>query len=95
MIANHMLLYGHFQEHNAMLLSFSLLSLQDTDTGKIYKFRTVFQVLIKPGSYSVGKETIGAGDQVIDSEFDNSEIEWSTKRYGSTVLYGLLIKAEE
>ena len=82
-----------FKNHNAMLLSFSLLSFQDT--GKNYKCRTVFQVLIKPGSYSVGRETIGAGDQVIDSEFDNSEIEWSTKQYGSTIMYGLLIKAEE
>ena len=84
-----------FKNHNSMLLSSFPLSFQDADTGKIYKCRTVFQVLIKPGSYSVGKETIGAGEEVIDSEFDNSEIEWSTKQYGSTIMYGLLIKAEE
>ena len=46
-----------------------------------------------PGSYSVAKETIGYGHKQIDSEFDNSEIEWSTKQYGTTILYGLLIKA--
>ena len=62
---------------------------------KSYKCRTVFQVLIQPGSYSVGKETIGAGEEVIDSEFDNSEMEWSTKEYGTIILYGLLIKAEQ
>ena len=62
---------------------------------KTYKCRVVFQVLIKPGSYAVGKETIGSGHIQIDSEFDNSEIEWSTKQYGTTILYGLLIKAEK
>ena len=55
----------------------------------------MFQVLIKPGSYSVGRETLGYGHRQIDSEFDNSEIEWSTKQYGTTILYGLLIKAEQ
>ena len=62
---------------------------------KSYKCRTVFQVLIQPGLYSVGKETIGAGEEVIDSEFDNSEMEWSTKEYGTIILYGLLIKAKQ
>ena len=73
----------------------SLLSFGDAVTGKIYKCRTVFQVLIMPGSYLVGRETIGAGQEVIDSEFDNSEIEWSTKQYGSIIIYGLLIRAED
>ena len=69
-------------------------SFQDTVTRKDYKCRVAFQVLIKPDSYSVGKETIGAGLKVIDSEFENSVLEWSTKEYGTTILYGLLIKAE-
>ena len=72
-----------------------LYSFQDPTTMKTYKCRVVFQVLIKPGSYAVGKETIGSGHIQIDSEFDNSEIEWSTKQYGTTILYGLLIKAEK
>ena len=61
---------------------------------KKYKCRVAFQVLIKPDSYKVAKETLGYGQKPIDSEFDNSEIEWSTKEYGTTILYGLLIKAE-
>ena len=70
-----------------------LYSFQDNDK-KLYKCRVAFQVLIKPGSYKIDKETLGYGQKQIDSEFDNSEIEWSTKQYGTTILYGLLIKAE-
>ena len=62
---------------------------------KKYKCRVAFQVLIKPDSYKVARETLGYGHKPIDSEFDNLEIEWSTKEYGTTILYGLLIKAEE
>ena len=62
---------------------------------KKYGCRVAFQVLIDPNSYKVGKETLGYGSKPIDTEFDNSEIEWSTKEYGTTILYGLLIKAEE
>ena len=62
---------------------------------KKYKCRVAFQVLIKPDSYKVGRETLGYGHKPIDDEFDNSKIEWSTKEYGTTVLYGLLINAEE
>ena len=69
-------------------------SFRDTLTTKNYKCRVAFQVLIKPDSYSVGAEAIGAGLNVIDSEFKNSVLEWSTKEYGTTILYGLLIKAE-
>ena len=61
---------------------------------KKYKCRVAFQVLIKPDSYKVTRETLGYGQKQIDDEFDNSEIEWSTKEYGTTVLYGLLIKAD-
>ena len=61
---------------------------------KNYKCKVAFQVLIKPDSYKVARETLGYGQKPIDSEFDNSEIEWSTKEYGTTILYGLLIKAE-
>ena len=34
----------------------------------------------------------GAKDTPIDDLFDNSSIEWYTKRIGSPVLYGLLLK---
>ena len=55
----------------------------------------VFQLLVKPGSYTAGRETVGFGDRQIDKEFKNSQIEWSTKQISATILYGLLIKAEE
>ena len=35
-------------------------------------YTAAFQVLIKPGSYLVSKETLEYGQQQIDSEFDNS-----------------------
>ena len=55
----------------------------------------VFQVLIRPGSYTAGRETVGYGGRQIDSEFKNSEIEWSTQQIGATILYGLMMKVEE
>ena len=67
----------------------------DTVNMKKYKCTVAFQVLIKPDSYKVARETLGYGHKPIDDEFDNSEIEWSTKEYGTTILYGLLIKVEE
>ena len=73
-----------------------LCSYKDTVTKKHYKCRVAFQVLIRPGSYTAGRETVGFGDgRQIDNEFKNSEIEWSTKQIGATILYGLMIKAEE
>ena len=57
--------------------------------------RVAFQVRIKPGTYDVGPETIGAGRKPIDPRFSNIELEWSTKRRGVTVLTGLLVKMEE
>ena len=77
-----------------LFLPLFLFSFTDPITKKNYKCRVVFQVYIKPESYSIGKQTIGCG-QRIDKNFNNSKIEWSTKQYGTTFLYGLLIKAEE
>ena len=48
-----------------------------------------------PDSYVVGNETLGCGEKTFVAEFKNSELEWSTKQHGATILYGLLIKAEE
>ena len=80
---------------NDVVKLFIIGSFYDSVTNKNYKCRVAFQVLIHPDSYEVAKETIGYGEKVIDEEFKNTEIEWSTKQYGATVLYGLLIKAEE
>ena len=71
-------------------------SYKDAVTKKNYKCRVAFQVLIRPDSYTAGRETAGYGDsRQIDNEFKNSEIEWSTKQIGVTILYGLMIKIEE
>ena len=62
----------------------------DPVQNRCYTAKVVLQVLIKPESYSVGPETIGARGE-LDPSFSNQELEWSTKQQGSTVLYGLLI----
>ena len=48
---------------------------------------------VKPGSYKIGPQTLGANEQ-IDPKFDNNEIEWRTKERGATVLAALLVKIE-
>ncbi|XP_013418417.1 neuralized-like protein 4 [Lingula anatina] len=67
---------------------------KDATTEKNYVARVAFQICIRPDSYVVGDQTIGALSQ-IDPKFDNQEIEWATEERGSTVLYGLLVKLEE
>ena len=49
---------------------------------------------IRPDSYDVTDQTIGAKNQ-IDPKLPNSQLEWSTKRRGVTVLVGLLVKVED
>jgi neuralized-like protein 4 len=53
--------------------------------------QVALQVLIKPDSYKVGPETVGAKSQ-IDPRFSNDEMEWSTKQRGSVIVYGLLVR---
>ena len=50
------------------------------------------KLFIKPDSYKVGKETLGG--RVSDPLFLKSELEWSTDRQGSTIIYGLLVRLE-
>lgn len=59
--------------------------------------RVAFQVRIKPDSYKVGKETVGATSRgvTIDDHFSNQELEWSTDCRGVVILVGILIKVEE
>ncbi|XP_070567161.1 neuralized-like protein 4 [Ptychodera flava] len=59
--------------------------------GQQYKAKVAFQVWIRPGSYHVGRETVGAQGR-IDSKFSNSEVEWSTQERTAIIPYGLLIK---
>lgn len=65
----------------------------DPKTKKVHHVRLAFQVYVKPGSYKIGPQTIGANEQ-IDARFSNSELEWSTKERGSTLLHSLLMKVE-
>ncbi|CAH1249982.1 NEURL4 [Branchiostoma lanceolatum] len=64
--------------------------------GKKYNARVAFQLCIRPDSYKVGPETVGARGKgiTIDPLFKNEELEWSTKERGGTALYGLLVKLE-
>ena len=61
--------------------------------GKPYQVRAVLQTLIKPESYDVGPQTLGLTSQ-IDPRFNNNELEWSTKRRGCIIIYGLLLHFE-
>ena len=65
----------------------------DPKTKKVHHVRIAFQVNVKPGSYKIGPQSIGANEQ-IDPRFSNNEIEWSTKERGSVLLHSLLIKVE-
>ena len=53
----------------------------------------VFQICVKPGSYKIGPQTVGANEQ-IDPKFSNTEVQWSTKEKGATILCALLVKVE-
>ena len=56
--------------------------------------RVALQVRIEPDTYDVGPETVDAGSKVIDPNFSNSELEWSTDRRGVIIITGVLIKVE-
>ena len=59
-----------------------------------HDIRVALQVRIRPDTYDVGKQTIGARG-TIDPLFPNSELEWSTDRRGVVILVGLLVKVED
>ena len=48
---------------------------------------------VRPGSYRVGPQALGAGEP-LDPRFSNAEIEWTSKEQGGTLLYGLLVRVE-
>ena len=56
-----------------------------------------FQLRIKPGSYKIGQQTVGATKigKNLDEHFKNEELEWYTKQNLSIVLYGLLLRISE
>jgi len=60
----------------------------------LYQARAAIQLCVKPGAYKVSSARIedeGVMQEQIDAKFSNSELEWSTKEHGSTVLCALLI----
>ncbi|KAI0236390.1 Neuralized-like protein 4 [Lamellibrachia satsuma] len=67
---------------------------RDPKTRKTHSAMVAFQVCVKPGSYKVGVQTVGANED-IDPRFRNTDLEWSTKERGATVLCALLIKVEQ
>ena len=51
------------------------------------------QVLIRPGSYQIGKTTVER-TQPFDANFSDDELEWSTKERGAVIVTGLLVKIQ-
>eukprot|EP01084_Bolivina_argentea_P155448 270886_1 len=56
-----------------------------------------FQLRIRPNSYCIGQETIGATRKgiTLDNYFSNDELEWYTKESTGIILHGLLIRFKE
>uniref|UniRef100_T1IVE5 NHR domain-containing protein n=1 Tax=Strigamia maritima TaxID=126957 RepID=T1IVE5_STRMM len=65
----------------------------DPKTKRLLHTHVAFQILVRPGSYKIGPQRIGAREP-IDSHFSNSDVEWFTKEKGATVLNALLIKID-
>ena len=59
--------------------------------------RFMFQCRQRPGSYSIGQETVGAASQkvTLDPHFDNNQLEWYTKENAGVLVYGLLVQVRE
>ena len=63
--------------------------------GKQYDGRVCFKVLIKPG-YDVSRKTIATRDgEVIDRNFEDSKLEWSTSVDRGIYLYGLMVRVDD
>ena len=75
-------------------MALSIARFEEPVTKEHYDGRVALQLCIRPDSYKVGPQTIGATAE-IDPKINNQEIEWSTKERGSTVLYGLLVKMDK
>lgn len=79
-----------------LLTSLSLsLSSRFEAGGKQYDGRVCFKVLIKPG-YDVSRKTIATRDgEVIDRNFEDSKLEWSTSVDRGIYLYGLMVWVDD
>lgn len=65
-------------------------SYYDATTDTHYSCTVIFQVSIKPNSEG---QTISNDEITMNSEVNDSELEWSTKRVDTVLICGLLIKA--
>lgn len=72
---------------------FEYFRVLDPKTRKVYQVRVAFQAWVKPGSYTVGQQSLGVNEQ-IDPHLNNSELEWCTKERGSTMLHAFLIRVD-
>lgn len=57
----------------------------DHQSNKKLNASTAFQLLVRPGSYTIGP----SGKDDIESQFESSK--WATKEAGATVIMALLI----
>lgn len=78
------------------ILDFCYFRYFDPDTLANCDGRVAFQVRIKPQSYAIDKQTTESNcTKRIDENFDNSELEWSTKSSGVIILNGIMVKVDE
>eukprot|EP01084_Bolivina_argentea_P227172 383699_1 len=84
-----------YSGHGAYAKSF--LCSHPQDRNRTVKVQFAFQLRIRPGSYSIGQETVGAASQgkTLDENFSNNELEWYTKENIGIVLHGLLVRIKE
>lgn len=93
---------GHIPGQNHVYTSPTIAYSSSLAYAPVYKFRSkendqtyevqlVLQCRQKPGTYQVGKETIGATSEICP-HIPNSRIEYYTDRRGSIVTYGLLVR---
>jgi len=66
-------------------------SYYDRMTATMYTATVLLQIRIKPGSYHIASETVGATSR-IDRLFSNDELEWNTDWRQTRVIYGVLVK---
>lgn len=77
-----------FISHN-----YSFFSFIDSSSKKLYEAKVAFQVHVRPGSYTIGPQQLGACDP-IDTRFSNNDLEWYIKEENSITLHSLLMKVD-
>eukprot|EP01083_Nonionella_stella_P024319 67205_1 len=67
------------------------------DSNRALKVQFAFQLRVRPGSYGIGQETVGASRAglSLDKAFSNDELEWYTKESAGIVLHGLMVHVKE